>query len=227
MFASDLDAGLAGPAGPRCPAGRAAQAAAVLAVPGRGAGRLDLGRHHRPARRGRRSRTSAASRASSWTTCAATSGAGIRDDDPGDRRAARRRRATPLKEAFDEFEEPTLPRRRDGQLARAASDEPARVRRATGRATSSQEQIDTAEAVGIDLETSTRRRGGSMGAQMRVYASASGPSRRPRRSPGRMELIAASRVVKARQRVAASAPYARASPAPSRPWRRTPTWTTR
>ncbi len=43
--------GLPRPARPRCPAGRAAQAAAVLAVPGRGAGRLDLGGHHRPARR--------------------------------------------------------------------------------------------------------------------------------------------------------------------------------
>ena len=43
--------GLPRPARPRRPAGRAAQAAAVLAVPGRGAGRVDLGGHHRPARR--------------------------------------------------------------------------------------------------------------------------------------------------------------------------------
>ena len=43
--------GVQGAAGARCAAGRAAQAAAVLAVPGRGAGRLDLGRHHRPAGR--------------------------------------------------------------------------------------------------------------------------------------------------------------------------------
>ena len=44
-FASDLDDASRGAAGPRRPPGRAAQAAAVLAVPGRGAGRLDLGRH--------------------------------------------------------------------------------------------------------------------------------------------------------------------------------------
>ena len=50
--------GLAQPAGARCPPGRAAQAAQLLAVPGRGAGRLDLGRHRGQARRhpGRRGR---------------------------------------------------------------------------------------------------------------------------------------------------------------------------
>ena len=61
-FGSDLDKASQGPAGPRCPPGRAAQAAAVRAVPGRAPGRLDLGRHDRPARRRRRSPTSAASR---------------------------------------------------------------------------------------------------------------------------------------------------------------------
>ena len=43
--------GLAGPARARRPPGRAAQAAELLAVPGRGAGRLDLGRHRGQARR--------------------------------------------------------------------------------------------------------------------------------------------------------------------------------
>ena len=60
--------GLEGAAGPRRASGRAAEAAAVHAVPGRGPGRLDLGRHHRRAGRRRRSRTSAGSSPSSWTT---------------------------------------------------------------------------------------------------------------------------------------------------------------
>ena len=44
--------GLQGPARARCPPGRAAQAAAVRAVLGRAPGRLAVGRHHGPARRG-------------------------------------------------------------------------------------------------------------------------------------------------------------------------------
>ena len=47
-FGSDLDDVVQAGAGPRVPAGRAAQAGPVLPVPGRGAGRLDLGRHPRP-----------------------------------------------------------------------------------------------------------------------------------------------------------------------------------
>ena len=53
-------------------AGGAAQAGPVRAAAGRGAGRLDLARHHRPARRGAGAATSAGSRRSSWSTCAAT-----------------------------------------------------------------------------------------------------------------------------------------------------------
>ena len=59
-------------------------------------------------------------------------------------------------------------------------------------------------------------------------ASASSPSTPSRRSRNAMELIAASRVVKARQRVAAAdAVHPRADPRRARPWRRTPTRTTR
>ena len=57
-FASDLDRASRAQLERGRPPGRAAQAAAILAVPGRGAGRLGVGRHHRPARRhpGRRVR---------------------------------------------------------------------------------------------------------------------------------------------------------------------------
>ena len=64
--------GIPSPAGPRRASDRAAQAAAVLAVPGRGAGRLDLGRHQRQARLDRGRGRAARSSASCWTTCAAT-----------------------------------------------------------------------------------------------------------------------------------------------------------
>ena len=57
---------------PRCPPDRAAAPAAVLAVSGRGAGRLDLGGHQRQARRPARSTTCCASSASSSTTWVAT-----------------------------------------------------------------------------------------------------------------------------------------------------------
>ena len=50
-FGSDLDKASKAAARARRPPGRAAQAAAVLPVPGRAAGRLDLGRHQRPPRR--------------------------------------------------------------------------------------------------------------------------------------------------------------------------------
>ena len=71
-FGSDLDAASRRRAGPRRPAGRAAQAGPVLAVPGRGAGRLDLAGHHRQARRRAGGRHPPVRVASSWTTCAAT-----------------------------------------------------------------------------------------------------------------------------------------------------------
>ena len=67
-FGSDLDQASPAAAGPRRPDGRAAQAAGVLAVPGRPRDRLDLGRHHRQARRRRGRATSAASRPSCSTT---------------------------------------------------------------------------------------------------------------------------------------------------------------
>ncbi len=51
MFASDLDAASRAQLARGAAAGRAAQAAAVLAVPDGGAGRLDLDRHERRARR--------------------------------------------------------------------------------------------------------------------------------------------------------------------------------
>ena len=53
MFASDLDPASRAQLAQGRPPGRAAQAAPGLAVPGRGAGRLDLGRHDRQARRRR------------------------------------------------------------------------------------------------------------------------------------------------------------------------------
>jgi hypothetical protein len=53
MFASDLDAA-SRPSWPAVPAWSSCSSSAVQPVPGRGAGRLDLGRHHRPARLGRR-----------------------------------------------------------------------------------------------------------------------------------------------------------------------------
>ena len=61
-----------GRAGPRRPPGRAAQAAAVLAVPGRGAGRSRSGSAPAASSTTCRWPTSAGSRASSWTTCGAT-----------------------------------------------------------------------------------------------------------------------------------------------------------
>ena len=71
-FASDLDAASAAAAGPRRAPGRAAQAAAVLAVPGGGAGRLDLARHRGPARLGPGRGRPALRGASSSSTCGAT-----------------------------------------------------------------------------------------------------------------------------------------------------------
>ena len=70
MFASDLDAASRRQLARGARLTELLQPAAVLAVPGRGAGRLDLGRHQRQARRGRRSRTSCAS---SWPARACTS----------------------------------------------------------------------------------------------------------------------------------------------------------
>ncbi len=66
-----------------------------------------------------------------------------------------------------------------------------------------------------------------MGAQMRVYRQRIRSVQATKKITRAMELIAASRVVKAQQRVKESSPYAGPSPARSRPWPRTPTSTTR
>ena len=58
-----------------------------------------------------------------------------------------------------------------------------------------------------------------MGAQMRVYRQRIRSVQATKKITNAMELIAASRVVKARQRVAASTPYARALTRAVRPWR--------
>ena len=96
--------GLAGPAGPRRPAGRAAQAAAVLAVPGRAGGRLDLGRHQRQAGRhpGRRRPPV---RAGVPRLPAATTHAGIFDAIAADRQAGATTRSRRSKQAIAEFKQ--------------------------------------------------------------------------------------------------------------------------
>ena len=66
-----------------------------------------------------------------------------------------------------------------------------------------------------------------MGAQLRVYKQKIKSAQTTKKITKAMELIAASRIQKAQARVAASTPYARASPAPCRPSRRTRTSTTR
>jgi F-type H+-transporting ATPase subunit gamma len=61
-----------------------------------------------------------------------------------------------------------------------------------------------------------------MGAQIRVYRQRIRSVQATKKITRAMELIAASRVVKARSRVVESGPYARAHPGLSA-WRRTPT----
>ena len=59
-----------------------------------------------------------------------------------------------------------------------------------------------------------------MGAQLRVYRRRIRSVKSTKKITRAMELIAASRIVKAQQRVKASRPYARSSPARSRRRRR-------
>ena len=83
--------GVPRPAGPRRAAGRAAQAAAVQPVPGGAAGGRRSGRAPRATSTTCRSRTSAGSRPSSWTTSQREHAGHLRRD-PGDRRPVRRHR---------------------------------------------------------------------------------------------------------------------------------------
>ena len=66
-----------------------------------------------------------------------------------------------------------------------------------------------------------------MGAQLRVYRQKIKSAQTTKKITRAMELISASRIYKAQQRVAASTPYSRAVLAQYRPWQHTRTSITR
>ena len=146
-----------------------------------------------------RSRTSAASRRSSSTTCAATRRSST--THRRDRQAGRRHREHARSDAIDGVQAGLRDRRR--RAARRTS----RSRR-EDEAEVDQEKIARARLTQepIDAIRKTEGRHGSPAPGLPA-AHPLGPVDR-RRSPRAMELIAASRIVKAQQRVAASTPYA-------------------
>ena len=218
MFASDLDAASRAQLDRGAAPGRAAQAAAVLAVPGRGAGRLDLGRHHRPARRrpgrGRpplRARVprlpAPRARTASSTTIRET---GKLDDDTVDGAAA---------SAIDDVQATSFDDRRDGESSTSARGRAA-PRRLDAASDVEQEQHRPGRSARLDRWPWVRSCGST--------ASASSPSSRRRRSPGRWSSSPPRASSRRSSGCAASTPYARElTRARLGAWRRTPTSTTR
>ena len=190
-FGSELDAVSQPQLDARCAPGRAAQAAAVLAVPGRGAGRLDLRRHQRATSTTSRSRTSGASSASCSTTCAAT------------RRGARRRSARPASSTTTP--RPRCSRRRRVQ-ARASPGRRAAGHRRRSRGGRGDATTRTSTRSRSSGRSAAERLSDGHGSQERVYRSRIRSVQSTKKITRAMELIAASRIVKAQSAVAASTP---------------------
>ena len=195
MFASDLDAASRAAAGPRRAPGRAAQAAAVLAVPDGGAGRLDLARHHAASSTTSRSRTSAAS--SSELLDHLRRNTKVLDTIRETQRVQRRHRAPRC--GGRAGVQARLPDRR-GQAAGVR-----RARRAPRRSTrprSSRSRSSARSAAEPAQADGRRRRHGSPAPGLPIAASRR--CRAMKKITRAFELIAASRMVKAQQRTAAS-----------------------
>ena len=196
-FGSDLDAASAARAGPRRPPGRAAQAAAVLAVPGRGAGRLDLARHQRPARR------RAGGRRPPFETRVPRPRAAQRG-----RRASREIRDTGkltdenverLERVVKEFKQRLHDVRRASRL----------VQRGPGRG-DGRGRGRPGDGQGQQAGSGSRRTEATMAAQIRVLRRRIRSTQSIKKITRAMELIATSRIAKAQARVEAVAPVRRA-----------------
>ena len=182
---------LAPAARPRPAADGAAQAAAVLAVPARGDDRLAVARHHRPASTRSRPTTCCAS-SSEFLDYLRRSHEGILDGDPRVAEVRRRHRAPRWSEAYDAFLDQF--ETSEGELDQG------RPRGARGRwrtRTSSRSR------------SSSRSGADDMAVSLREYRARIKSTESTKKITRAMELIAASRIIKAQQRAQAAAPYAR------------------
>ncbi len=181
---------LASAARPRSAADGPAQAARLLAVPGRGDDGLAVDRHLGQARRRSRSTTCSASSTSSSTTCAART--------PGSCRASPSRcdftddTAEALAKALRRLRRPVRDLRGRLDQGRAA-----RSTRRSPRRTSSRSR------------SSSRSGADPMAVSLREYRARIKSVESTKKITRAMELIAASRIIKAQQRAHAAAPYAR------------------
>ena len=181
------------PAGPRRPADRAAAPAAVLAVPGRGAGRLGLGRPAGPAGRGA-GRRRAALRAElldylrhNGNVLQNIRETKVFDDDTAE---ALREQIAEFKKGFQTSEGKLLAGREEHEATRRGR------RRTRSRSSSRGESA-------IEPSRST------MPASLRELRQRRASVSTIKKVTRAMELIAASRIIKAQQRAQAAAPYAR------------------
>jgi F-type H+-transporting ATPase subunit alpha len=234
MFASDLDPASV-PSSPGRSPRRAAQAAQAP-VPGRGAGRLDLGRHDRQLD-SIAVEDVRASRPSSSTTCAAaTPTCSPRSARPASSRSteqASRPRSTNFKKLFQARATTAV------EAGHEAEDEAAARRwtptrsRSSSRSAESDAGASPPGGPGTPAPSPTaheaenqeggnvwERRSGSTG-------SASGPSARRRRSPGRWSSWRPRASSRRSRPCRESSPYARALTRAVSAWRRSPTRTTR